>query len=228
MTLTLSSRSSTSLLPSCTRLDLYQKDELIVRFWFAGLSGILLESKTVRRILATVNGRSGDVAEPPSYAFSFNPLPALVIAVVCRLSLRVGIELISQTGLAMAAHHQNYVFQVEIHKLWGILLAGGSMFRFITYFFLWLRPPTESTLPSRPPSELLTSFGYAAGGIVFMLSNEEIAFAAMRAGYDDMMAFLNFTVALTSLIFCWAVVVMAIKGWGVMRGQKRTEVDSER
>lgn len=189
-----------------------QHISIAVMFWFAGLSGILLESKTMRRVLAAVRGRRGETTEPLSYAFSFNPLPALVIAV---------------TGLAMAAHHQTYVFQVEIHSLWGILLAGGSAFRFLTYFFLWLRPPTDSFLPSRPPTEVLTSFGYAAGGIVFMLSNEEIAFAAMRAGYDDMMAFLNFTVALTSLIFCWTVVVMAVKGWGVLRMQG-SELDEER
>lgn len=121
----------------------------------------------------------------------------------------------------MAAHHQDYEFQVSIHSLWGILLAGGSLFRLCTYFFLWLRPPVESTLPSRPPTEILTSLGYAAGGIVFMLSVEEVSFAAMRAGYDDMMAFLNFTIALTSLVFCWEVVVMAIKGWAVMRVQAR-------
>jgi len=100
----------------------------------------------------------------------------------------------------MAAHHQDYVFQVEIHSLWGIILTGGSTFRSLTYFFLWLRPPVESILPSRPPTEILTAFGWAAGGIVFILSDEEVAFAAMRAGYDDIMAFLNFTVALTSLI----------------------------
>lgn len=53
-----------------------------------------------------------------------------------------------------------------------------------------------------------------------MLSNEEICFAAMRAGYDDMMAFLNFTIALTSLVFCWTLVVLAIKGWAVSRNQQ--------
>lgn len=121
----------------------------------------------------------------------------------------------------MAAHHQTYLFQVEIHALWGILLAGGSVARWLTYFFLWLRPPTDSTLPSRPPTEIITSFGWAAGGIVFMLSNEEIAFAAMRAHFDDKMAFLNFTIALTALIFCWTVVVMAVKGWAVMRATSR-------
>jgi hypothetical protein len=128
----------------------------------------------------------------------------------------------------MAAHHQDYVFQVEIHSLWGVLLAGGSVFRLLTYFFLWLRPPVESSLPSRPPTELLTSFGYAAGGIVFILSDEEIAFAAMRAGYDDMMAFLNFTIALTCLVFCWKVVVMAVKGVAVLRlGRKREDEEQQ-
>jgi len=125
----------------------------------------------------------------------------------------------------MAAHHQDYVFQVEIHSLWGIILTGGSTFRSLTYFFLWLRPPVESILPSRPPTEILTAFGWAAGGIVFILSDEEVAFAAMRAGYDDIMAFLNFTVALTSLVFCWDVVVMAVKGFSVDRLQKKDRME---
>ncbi|KAK8854705.1 hypothetical protein IAR55_003444 [Kwoniella newhampshirensis] len=186
-----------------------QHISIAVMFWFAGLSGILLESRWVKRVLGSViSGGRRSVQEPHSYAFSFNPLPALVIGV---------------TGLAMAAHHQTYVFQVQIHSLWGTLLAGGSLFRCLTYFFLWLRPPIESELPSRPPTEILTSFGWAAGGIVFMLSNEEIAWSAMRAGWDDMMAFLNFTIALTSLIFCWSVVILAVKGWAVMRGRKGLE-----
>jgi len=191
-----------------------QHISIAVMFWFGGLSGILLESKRVRRLLSSVMlaGRS-NVREPSSYSFSFNPIPALVIAI---------------TGLAMAAHHQDYKFQVEIHSLWGILLAGGSMFRFLTYFFLWLRPPTDSTLPSRPPTEMLTAFGWAAGGIVFMLSTEEISFAAMRAGFDDMMAFLNLTVALTCLVFCWIVVVLAVKGYAltrVNRGVQLTDIE---
>ncbi|WWD19150.1 hypothetical protein CI109_103608 [Kwoniella shandongensis] len=191
-----------------------QHISIAVMFWFAGLSGILLESRWVRKVLGSVvtNGREG-ASEPPSYAFSFNPLPALVIGV---------------TGLAMAAHHQTYVFQVQIHSLWGTLLAGGSIFRCLTYFFLWLRPPIESKLPSRPPTEIITSFGWAAGGIVFMLSNEEIAWSAMRAGWDDMMAFLNFTIALTSLVFCWSVVILAVKGWAVLRGTRGVELRSRK
>lgn len=190
-----------------------QHISIAVMFWFAGLAGMLLESPRVRRVLgAAIHAANPRAKTPPSYAFSFNPLPALVIAV---------------TGLAMAAHHQDYKFQVAIHSLWGILLAGGSACRFLTYFFLWLRPPTESTLPSRPPTEVLTSFGWAAGGIVFMLSDEEIAFAAMRAGFDDMMAFLNVTVALTCLIFCWIVVVLACKGYALLRLSRGVSLDVE-
>lgn len=55
-----------------------------------------------------------------------------------------------------------------------------------------------------------------------MLSNEEIAFAAMRANFDDKMAFANFAIALIALVFCWTVVVMAVKGWAVLRLQGKS------
>lgn len=192
-----------------------QHISIAVMFWFAGLSGMLLESKRVRRALSAVlytGRRDSRVRQPVSYSFSFNPLPALVIGI---------------TGLAMAAHHQDYKFQVEIHSLWGLLLAGGSTFRFLTYTFLWLRPPVESTMPSRPPTEVLTSFGWAAGGIVFMLSDEEVAFAAMRSGFDDMMAFLNLTIALTCFVFCWIVVVLGIKGYALFRVKRGVELTDD-
>jgi hypothetical protein len=75
-------------------------------FWFAGLVGMGIESKRVRRWLAasasaTLKSTAGPpetVAEPPSYISSFNPFPALVIGV---------------TGAAMSAHAQTYLFQVS-------------------------------------------------------------------------------------------------------------------
>lgn len=74
-------------------------------FWFAGLVGMGIESKRIRRWLASSSTAAlkassisqEAVAEPPSYAASFNPFPALVIGV---------------TGSAMAAHAQTYLFQV--------------------------------------------------------------------------------------------------------------------
>lgn len=75
-------------------------------FWFAGLVGMGIESKHIRRWLASNATAALDpatlsqeaVAEPPSYGASFNPFPALVIGV---------------TGSAMAAHMQVYLFQVR-------------------------------------------------------------------------------------------------------------------
>lgn len=145
-------------------------------FWFAGLLGMGIESKTIRRWLSSSSlSRSNPsgipretIREPPSYLASFNPFPALVIGV---------------TGSAMAAHVQTYVFQVEIHKLWGNLLVAFSVLRCLTYFFLWLGPP-RSILPSRPPTEALSSFFLACGGLVFIFSVEEVTIAAMRRGRD--------------------------------------------
>lgn len=189
---------------------------IAVMFWYAGLVGMGLESRRIRGWLAaastaalhsgasTSSGRLGgkheaqeSITEPPSYTASFNPFPALVIGV---------------TGLAMSAHFQTYLFQVEIHALWGWLLAGFSALRFLTYFFLWLSPP-RSILPSRPPTEALASFFLACGGLVFMFSTEEVTLAAMRRGRDDMMMFLNVAVAITCFCFCWTLAIVAFKGW---------------
>lgn len=162
-------------------------------FWFAGLLGMALESKILRQWIAdsTVSSSKPSklsqsiVEEPPSYVASFNPFPATVIGI---------------TGMAMAVHHQTYLFQVssssnyiiitfhclyqvQIHNLWGNLLVGFSVMRCLTYFFVWLRPP-RSILPSRPPTEALGSFFLACGGLVFMFSTEEVTIAAMRREKD--------------------------------------------
>ncbi|KAF8324437.1 uncharacterized protein EI90DRAFT_2934701 [Cantharellus anzutake] len=176
---------------------------IALMFWFAGLAGMALESRRVRRLLSLSAFSDGSLAlrtEPTSYTGSFNPFPAIVIGV---------------TGAAMAAHHQRYMFAVQVHALWGNLLLAFSVLRCVTYVFLWLRPPTSerSLLPSRPPSELLASFFLASGGLVFISSSEPIIFGAMRHGRDDLMMILDVVVAITCFVFTWCVVVLAIKGW---------------
>lgn len=180
-----------------------QHISIAVMFWFAGLVGMSMESRRVRKWLAASAAsalgpeRSGSISEPPSYRGSFNPFPALVIGV---------------TGAAMSAHAQTYLFQVQIHQLWGWLLLGFSVMRCLTYFFLWLDPP-KSVLPSRPPTEALGSFFLACGGLMFMFSTEEVTLAAMRRGRDDVMMFLNVAVAITCFAFCWTLCVVGFKGW---------------
>ncbi|KAF8264950.1 hypothetical protein EI94DRAFT_1772521 [Lactarius quietus] len=175
-----------------------QHISIAIMFWFAGLVGMGLESRRLRRWLSAVaTANSNTVAEPASYGASFNPFPALVIGV---------------TGAAMSAHFQTYLFQVQIHALWGYCLTGFAFLRCLTYFFVWLSPP-RSILPSRPPSEALASFFLACGGLTFIMSDEEITYAAMRRGYDDVMMFLNVAVATTCFAFCWTVLVVGFKGW---------------
>jgi hypothetical protein len=202
-----------------------QHISIAVMFWFAGLMGLILETDAIRRLLAlpvtlrhadlvgnrnVTSQQADDVVRshtaPPSYSFSFNPFPALVIGV---------------TGIAMAAHHQDYEYEVSIHSLWGNLLAGFSVLRMLTYFFLWLRPPTSSVMPSRPPTEALASFSLTCGGLVFMLSSEEVSFVAMRNGFGDFMMIMNVTVAVVSLLFCLVAAMMVLKAWAVKREHAR-------
>ncbi|KPV74635.1 uncharacterized protein RHOBADRAFT_27024 [Rhodotorula graminis WP1] len=183
-----------------------QHVSIAVLFWAGGALGMLLESRTVRSWLSTpaaqASGRGLSAITPPAAAaFSFNPFPALCIFVI---------------GVAMAAHHQNYVFQVEIHALWGNLLAAFAIFRFMTYFFLYLRPPA-SILPGRPPTEALASLCLTSGGVVFILSTEQVTFAAMRHHFDDVMAFLCLTVAAVCAWFLWTASLFGIKGWALSR-----------
>lgn len=91
---------------------------------------------------------------PRTYEFSLNPIPALVILLL---------------GTIMSSHHQASVISKMVHKQWGNLLLGASFSRVLTYILIYLRPP-KSTLPSRPPTEILTAFGLISGGIMFMAS----------------------------------------------------------
>ncbi|KAF7798226.1 hypothetical protein EIP86_009443 [Pleurotus ostreatoroseus] len=151
-------------------------------FRFAGLVGMGIESKCVRRWLAASSpaalpnsGRSQEiVAEPPSYIASFNPFPALSIDI---------------TGLAMATHFLKYVFRSQFYMLWRNLLARFAIMRSLMYFFLWLRPP-RNILPSRPPTETLAAFFLACGGLCFQFSTEEATIAAMCKRHDAVMMFL--------------------------------------
>jgi hypothetical protein len=175
-----------------------QHISIAVMFWFAGLVGMGLESRRLRRWLAAISitslkSPSVGAAELTGYSGGFNPFPALVIGV---------------TGAAMSAHFQTYLFQVsaththgrsmcqrqgkvQIHALWGYCLTGFAVLRCLTYFFVWLGPP-RTILPSRPPSEALASFFLSCGGLIFILSDEEITFAAMRRGYDGSPAYFLF------------------------------------
>lgn len=126
---------------------------------------MLVESTRIRELLNTtvIDAASGSLyaseeAEeslpPKTYKFSLNPIPALVILLL---------------GIMMSSHTQASMISSMIHKQWGNLLLGASFARALTYALMFLKPP-KSIFPSRPPTELLSSFGLISGGIIFMAS----------------------------------------------------------
>ncbi|KIO29622.1 hypothetical protein M407DRAFT_21205 [Tulasnella calospora MUT 4182] len=198
-----------------------QHISIAVMYFFGGAIGIALElgwlslgpakNKEAKRRWHHEE-RGEEMMDVQPYRSSYNPFAALCIGV---------------TGIAMAAHHQTYLFQVQIHVLWGTLLAAYTVARCLTYFFLWLNPP-RSTTPSRPPTEALASFLLTAGGLAFISSTEQIGFWAMRTGRDDMMMFANVIVALTFFCFTWMFGCLALKSWAVANAKRNgISVDDE-
>ncbi|KAK3066188.1 hypothetical protein LTS18_001927, partial [Coniosporium uncinatum] len=176
--------------------------------------GVLVESKAIRRFLnTTITEYKDETAatkeaddtwetwkEPHQYRFPMNPLPGLVILLL---------------GIMMSSHHQLSMTSTMIHKQWGTMFVGFAMARAVTYIVLYISPP-QSLLPSRPPSEIITSFCLTAGGIIFMLSAHDIVVALEYNDLDAMFVF-TVTMGLTCLILAWTTVLMAIKGWATRK-----------
>lgn len=130
---------------------------------------MLVESSSIRDLLSTnvpqpVEAGEGEMSndadkiaatsQPDQPSVSMNPLPALVIMLL---------------GIIMSSHKQDSDLSTMIHRQWGSLLTASSFARALTYVMIYLKPPL-STLPSRPPTELLASFGLISGGVMLMAS----------------------------------------------------------
>jgi len=162
---------------------------------------------------------------PKSYSISMNPFPGLIILLL---------------GLMMSSHHQTSMLSTMIHKQWGMLLVGAALARAVTYIVFYISPPT-SILPSRPPSELITSFCLISGGLIFMASvslfyffprhnqchfpetnsyqSRDTVTAMEKYDLNPMFAF-TVVMGLTAFLMSWTTIVIAIKGWA-LRGANR-------
>jgi hypothetical protein len=175
-----------------------------VMFFGGGLLGMIVESNKMRDLLnsavlsshAQANTHDESWQQPRQYRFSMNPLPALIIMLL---------------GKMMSSHHQASMLSTMIHGQWGSMFMGFALVRGLTYIMLYISPPT-SFLPSRPPTEIITSFCLISGGITFMLSNKDTV--AVLEGYNlDAMFTFTVTMGLTALLMAWTTVLIAIKGW---------------
>lgn len=203
---------------------------ITILFIGGGLCGMLVESTKIRNLLnytatpkpeqqtyklqafgssSTLQNTDSEAQEddvPATYKFSLNPLPALTIALL---------------GMLMSSHHQNSVVSTMIHAQWGMLLFIAALSRFLTYIIFFLKPPT-STLPARPPTELIAAFCLIAGGTMFCVSAHDTVTALEMNGLDAMFAF-TVTMGVVAGLMAWELVVLCLKGWAVRR-QSRSEV----
>lgn len=186
-----------------------------VLFFGGGLLGMIIESAKMRELLnSAVTGSSDEHDDawqrPRQYNFSMNPMPALIILLL---------------GKMMSSHHQASMLSTMIHSQWGSMFMGFALARCLTYIIMYIAPPT-SYLPSRPPTEIITSFCLVAGGITFMVSNKDTVAALESYNLDAMFTF-TVTMGLTALLLAWTTVVIAIKGWAV-RVENRSQFAKSR
>ncbi|KIV82089.1 hypothetical protein PV11_04223 [Exophiala sideris] len=186
-----------------------------IMFFGGGLCGMLIESKTVRKCLNAVVDNipagsempSAQVLElrtpPKQYGTSLNPMPALIILLL---------------GMMMSSHHQDSITSTMVHKQWGTLLAGFSVARLVTYVVMYISPPS-SIYPSRPPTELVSSFCLISGGIVFMASTKDIIHYMEGANLMAMFVF-TVTMGFTAFIMSYEVFVLCLKGWAYRKELK--------
>ncbi|KAL8713959.1 MAG: hypothetical protein Q9220_002105 [cf. Caloplaca sp. 1 TL-2023] len=183
-----------------------------VMFFGGGLCGMLIESKKVRELLnasfsrLSANGDQHPYKEPwnppRTYSFSMNPFPALIILLL---------------GLMMSSHHQHSMVSTMVHKQWGTLFVGFALARAVTYVLMYLSPPA-SYLPSRPPSEIITSFCLISGGLIFIASNKDTVVAMEWYNLNAMFIF-TVTMGWTAFLMAWEIIVLAVKGWATQSGQ---------
>ncbi|KAI9485888.1 MAG: hypothetical protein EXX96DRAFT_645784 [Benjaminiella poitrasii] len=198
---------------------------LAFMFWWAGLLGMLVESRAIRRMLEKAmpempykipehsnyastskkmyddnenSGRKKKHSAPNTY--NFNPMPALTVFM---------------TGISMGNHHQDTLYSSRVHYLWGLLISAAAVCRIVTYFLLFRNPP-KNRVPTRPPSEALGAFLLVAGAILFMASNQG-TILWLRRNHVDSMFLLNVTVSFTAMTLSYVAFLVIVKAWATNR-----------
>jgi hypothetical protein len=116
------------------------------------------------------------------------------------------------TGILMSKHAQASALSTAIHTQWGQLFVYGTIFRFMTYVLLMFLPTSFDNLtrPSKPITELLTSFSLLCGGLMFMVSCDPVVLALEYRGFTSMFT-LNICLGFVALLMAWEMVLFSIK-----------------
>ena len=125
------------------------------------------------------------------------------------------------TGVLMSKHAQASKLSTEIHSQWGNLLVYGTVFRFITYLLMIFLPTSFKNLtrPTKPITEIITSFSLLCGGLIFMESCDPVILALEYKGYTPMFT-LNLSLGFIALLMAWEMSLFAFKDWLEERNEK--------
>jgi hypothetical protein len=184
----------------------FEHASLAFMWWWCGLVGLLVESRSLRRLLerSALTAPLDMPRHEPRQTYSLNPFPAMTLLL---------------TGISMGNHHQETKYSTNVHYMWGLLLGLAALCRMGTYITFFRNTPS-SIKPSRPPTELMGSFCLIAGSILFMASNSG-TMTWMRRLEVDSMFMMNVCVALTSLTLTYVAALMILKAWAAKREQQK-------
>jgi uncharacterized membrane protein len=181
----------------------FEHASLAFMWWWAGLAGILVESRALRRLLFrayNVDRQEEPQRQEQVQTYSLNPIPALTVFM---------------TGVSMGNHHQDTEYSSNVHYLWGLLLSVAAVCRMLTYVTLYNNRPHQRE-PSRPPTEALGSFSMICGSILFMASNSGTMTWLMRNQVDSMFM-MNVAVAFSMMTLSYVLSLILLKAWSAKR-----------
>lgn len=165
-----------------------------------GLCGVLIEAQTNKwryekaKELLNENNHQDEEIVCASPGYSPNPFPALTIF---------------WTGILMSQHAQPSELSTKVHSQWGYLFSYGSLFRILTYIIFYLKP-VKNQRPTRPITELITSFCLISGGVIFMESTDQVIEAMEYRGFTPMFT-LNVSVGISTLFIGWLMILFMWK-----------------
>ena len=117
------------------------------------------------------------------------------------------------TGLLMSKHAQASQLSTDVHVQWGSLLTYGSFFRILTFLLMTFHPIKNNLFkPTKPLTELITSFCLLCGGMVFMESTDQVIEALAYRGLTPMFT-INVSVGIISLIMAWIMIIFSVKDY---------------
>jgi hypothetical protein len=173
--------------------------------WWAGVLGIILENKSIRKFLFS-NSKIPVV----------NPIPSIIFIV---------------TAISISSHHQRTEFSLNIHRQFGGFLLLAGIFRLFTIIILYYTNvmndynnnnnfnnnlksfntnTNNNNIIVHPPTELISSFCFVASGITLVLSNKSLSYLFDEIYNFDINFVLNLVIALSFITISFVTILLFI------------------